>query len=87
MDNLSANTPSGAIADLPESSPIQGSKSLLRPVAVESKLTRLEKCSSAAAEMPSRTSDFKITKQDDIKPFECINFKNTWPILIINYSK
>ena len=77
MDNLSANTPSGVIADLPESSPIQGSKSLLRPVAVESKLTRLEKCSSAAAEMPSRTSDFKITKQDDIKPFECINFKNT----------
>lgn len=76
MDNLSANTPSGAIADLPESSPIQGGKSLLRPVAVESKLTRLEKCSSAAAQIPSQTSDFKITKQDDIKPLEFTDFKN-----------
>lgn len=77
MDNLSANAPSGAIADLPEPSPIQGDKSFKKPVAVESKLTRLEKGSSATAEMPNRTSDFKITKQDDIKPSECIDFKNT----------
>lgn len=76
MDNLSANVPSGAIAGLPESSPVQGDKSFLKPVAVESKLTRLEKCSSAAADMPSQTSDFKITKQDDIKPFEFTGFKN-----------
>ena len=77
MDNLSANTPSGVMADLPESPPIQGGKSLLRPVAVESKLTRLEECSSAAAQIPSQTSDFKITKQDDIKPLEFTDFKNT----------
>ena len=83
MDSLSANVPSGATAGLPESSPIQGDKSsqgdksFLKPVAVESKLTRLEKCSSAAAEIPSQTSDFKITKQDDIKPSEFTGFKNT----------
>ena len=76
MDNLSANISSMTIADLPESSPIQENKSFLKPVSVESKLTGLEKCSSAAARMPSQTSDFKITKQDDIKPLEFTDFKN-----------
>lgn len=76
MDNLSANVPSGAIAGLPEASPSQGDNSFPKPIAVESKVTSLEEGSSAAAKVPKQTSDFKITKSDDIKPYDCTHFKN-----------
>ncbi|WP_422450421.1 MULTISPECIES: hypothetical protein [unclassified Endozoicomonas] len=77
MDNLLANMPSRAIAGSRKPSPSQGDdNSFPKPVAAKSIVDIQESGALAAAEMPKQTSDFKITKVDNITKSDCTSFKN-----------
>ncbi|MGO0308217.1 hypothetical protein ACTL6P_16725 [Endozoicomonas acroporae] len=77
MDNLLANMPSRAIAGSRKPSPSHGDdNSFPKPVAAKSTVAIQESVPLTAAAMPKQTSDFRITKVDNITKSDCTIFKN-----------